>query len=273
MIEGLLPHPNPSTAKMPRHDPAYPRLHEKVAVITGAGTGIGRAIARLFSEEGAKVAIGYNRSEKEAKQLAWDLARKGGKAFAAKVDVSDSHDVRGFVRRTLKEFRRIDVLVNNAGIIFRRQFLDSTEEEWDKTIATNLKGVYLCCKEVAPIMLRQRRGKIVNISSISGLAAPPSALMVPDYVASKAGVVGLTRALAVALAPHINVNAICPGAIDTDMIRTMTERALKARIAETPSGRLGRPEEIAKAVLFLSTEESDYVTGEVLLVSGGRTMG
>jgi 3-oxoacyl-[acyl-carrier protein] reductase len=248
-------------------------LAGNVAIITGAATGIGKATARLFSAEGAKVVLGYNRSEGDALLLEKELTRKGGGAIAAKVDVSDSYDVKQFVRTAIQEFGRVDVWVNNAGIIFRKRFMDSTEEEWDKTIDTNLKGVYLCCKEVAPIMLRQKHGKIVNISSISGLAAPPTALMVPDYAASKAGIVGLTRALAVALAPHINVNAVCPGAIETDMIRTMTPTSLKARVAETLAGRLGKPQEIASAVLFLSTSESDYVTGEVLLVSGGRTMG
>jgi 3-oxoacyl-[acyl-carrier protein] reductase len=176
------------------------------------------------------------------------------------------------VEATIAKFGRVDILVNNAGIIFRKRILESTEEEWDRTLDVNLKSVYLCSKAVAPIMIGQKRGKIVNISSISGVNSPPSAVEVPDYTASKAGVIGLTRALAVDLAPTINVNVVCPGAIETDMLAQMSEQARSGRMAETPLKRFGRPEEIAAAVLYLASDDSDFVTGETLVVSGGRPL-
>jgi len=166
---------------------------------------------------------------------------------------------------------RIDVLVNNAGILIPKDFLSSTEEEFDRIIDVNLKGTFFCCKEVAPIMSEQKKGSIINIASISGLAQP-SALAYPNYVASKAGVIGLTRALAVKLAPHVRVNAVSPGAIETDMIASLPEEKKKNMAAEAFVKRLGRPDEIASACVFLASDESDFVTGEILTVSGGRGM-
>ena len=249
------------------------RLQGKVAIITGAGRGIGRGIAKLFAEEGAKVVINYNRSSKAAKELCDEIRRDGRSCLLVKGDVSKSIDVRNIVSATLQKFGRIDILVNNAGLIIRKNFLESTEEEWDRTIDTNLKGVYLCSRQVAPIMLKQKRGKIVNISSVSGMHGPTSSLMVADYVASKAGVIGLTRSLAVNLAPYVNVNAVCPGAIETDMLESIPEQARRSRMEETPLKRFGSPEEIAAAVLFLASDESDFITGEALVVSGGRPTG
>lgn len=248
------------------------RLKGKVAIVTGASRGIGRAISKRLADEGAKVVINYNSSEKEAEDLHLEIASSGGESVTFKGDVSNSKDVARMVDATMAKFGRIDILVNNAGIIFRKKILESVEEEWDRTIDVNLKSVYLCSKAVAPVMIQQKRGKIVNVSSISGLNAPASALEIPDYTASKAGVVGLTKALALNLAPAINVNVVCPGATETDMLRQMSDSARTARIAETPLGRLGRPEEVADAVLFLASDDSDFVTGETLVVSGGRSM-
>ena len=170
-----------------------------------------------------------------------------------------------------EQFDRIDVLVNNAGILIAKDFLSSTEEEFDKIIAVNLKGTFFCCKEVTPIMLEQKKGSIINISSISGLAQP-SALAYPNYVASKAGVVGVTRALAVRLAPFVRVNTVAPGAIATDMIEYLPEEKKKNMVAEAFLKRVGRPDEIASACIFLASDESDFVTGEILTVGGGRAM-
>jgi len=200
------------------------------------------------------------------------LSEKGAEAVVVRGDVSNSRDVTSLVEDTLSTFGRIDILVNNAGIIFRKKILDSVEAEWDRTMDVNLKGVYLCSKAVAPVMLRQGGGKIVNISSISGLNAPASALEIPDYAASKAGVIGLTRAMALNLAPTINVNVVCPGATETEMFGTMTEEGKKLRLAETPLGRFGKPEEIAEAVAFLASDASSFITGETLVVSGGRPL-
>jgi len=248
------------------------RLKGRVAIVTGASRGIGRATARRLAEEGAKVVINYSASAKEAEDLQREIAEGGGESITFKGDVSNSEDVKRLVEATVSKFGRIDVLVNNAGIVFRKKILESTEEEWDRTMDVNLKSVYLCSKAVAPIMIAQKHGKIVNVSSISGINGPASAVEVPDYTASKAGVIGLTRALAVDLAPMINVNVVCPGAVETDMLATMSEQARTARIAETPLRRFGKPDEIAAAVLFLASDDSDFVTGETLVVSGGRPL-
>ncbi|HXQ93500.1 MAG TPA: SDR family oxidoreductase [Nitrososphaerales archaeon] len=193
------------------------------------------------------------------------------KGFLSKGDVSKIGDIKTMVYDAREKMGRIDVLVNNAGILIPKDFLSSTEEEFDRIIDVNLKGTFFCCKEVAPIMSEQKKGSIINIASISGLAQP-SALAYPNYVASKAGVIGLTRALAVKLAPHVRVNAVSPGAIETDMIASLPEEKKKNMAAEAFVKRLGRPDEIASACVFLASDESDFVTGEILTVSGGRGM-
>ncbi len=247
------------------------RLKGKVAIVTGAGRGIGNAIAQIFAQEGAKVVLNYNRSEKEASSLADDIRRKGGEVLLMKADVSKTDDVKNMVQKAIAKFGRIDILVNNAGMLFPAAFMDSTEEMWDKTIDVNLKGAYLCSKEVAPIMLNQKKGKIVNISSVCGLAQK-SALGNTPYAVSKAGVIGLTRSLAVNLGPTINVNAICPGVIDTDMVAFFTPERKKMIVEETLLKRIGKPEDVAKAALFLASDESDFITGEIVTVGGGRGM-
>lgn len=248
------------------------KLDGKIALVTGASRGIGRAIAKLFAEEGAKVVINYNSSDREALNLADQIKKNGGEAIALKADVSKTNEVRNMISATVDRFGRIDILVNNAGILIASRFLDSTEDMWERTLAVNLKGAYLCSKEVAPIMLKQRKGKIINISSNSGLAHT-SAVGNTPYTVSKAGLIGLTRSLAVNLAPNINVNAICPGWIETNMA-AQEENAQANRknlvIEESLLKRIGKPEEIANAALFLASDASDFVTGEMLTVSGGR---
>jgi 3-oxoacyl-[acyl-carrier protein] reductase len=247
------------------------RLKGKVVLVTGAGRGIGRAIAKLFALEGAKVVINYSKSESEAASLAKEIEEIGGETLLVKADVSKTDQVKEMVKKVIDRFGRIDVLVNNAGVLFPAGFLDSTEEMWNRTIDVNLKGAYLCSKEVAPIMLSQRKGKIINIASVCGLAQH-SALGNTPYAVSKAGVIGLTRSLAVNLGPYINVNAIAPGVIDTDMVSFFTPERKRMIIEETLLKRVGRPEEVAKVALFLASEESDFITGEVITVSGGRGM-
>jgi 3-oxoacyl-[acyl-carrier protein] reductase len=246
-------------------------LQNKVAVVTGASRGIGRAISKKFAEEGASVVVNYNKSEKEASSLLKEIERNGGKGIIAKADVSKAVDVKSLIQNSLAAFRRIDVLVNNAGIHYPVDIFDHSEEMWDQTIDTNLKGAYMCCKEVAPVMLKQEKGKIINISSNSGMYFP-SAMRFAEYVASKAGMNGLTKALALRFGPYITVNAICPGAIVTEMTSFRDSQANKALIEETPLKRLGTVEDVANAALFLASDLSDFITGELMLVAGGRGM-
>jgi len=247
------------------------RLKNKVAIVTGAGRGIGRTIVMIFAQEGAKVVVNYNRSQKEASMVVEEIRKMGGEALMIRADVSKADEVKSMVQRTVEHFGRVDILVNNAGIMIPSSFLESTEENWDQTMDVNLKGAYLCCREVAPIMLKQNKGKIINISSISGLFER-SAVACVDYVVSKAGMIGLTRALAVHLGPAINVNAICPGTVETDIVASLDPETKKLMRDESLLKRLGKPEEIAYTALFLASDESDFITGEILTVAGGRGM-
>jgi 3-oxoacyl-[acyl-carrier protein] reductase len=247
------------------------RLQDKVAIVTGASRGIGKAISELYVKEGAKITINYNKSEKEALLIAEELEKTSKDILVVKTDVSNVNEVKEMVQRTVERFGRIDILVNNAGIMIPEIFVESTEDTWNKTMDVNLKGAYLCAREVAPLMLKQEMGKIINISSIVGLSEK-SALRNTAYVASKAGMLGLTRSLAVNLGPKINVNAICPGLTDTDMAAALGPEKIKANIEEALLKRSGKPEDIANAALFLASDESDYITGEIFTVSGGRAM-
>jgi 3-oxoacyl-[acyl-carrier protein] reductase len=247
------------------------RLKGKVAIITGASRGIGSAIAKRFANEGAKVVINYNLSGEKASSLAEEIKKNGGEAIVIKTDVSKPDEVKELVKKTVDKYGTVDILVNNAGVLFEKTFLDAPQDVWDKTIDINLKGAYLCSKEVAPIMLKQKRGKIINISSNSGLYHP-SAMTLVEYVASKAGMNGLTKALALKLGPYIHVNAICPGWIKTEMVASVDAELEKKIIAETAMKRPGTPEDVANAAVYLASDESDYVTGELHLVAGGRGM-
>jgi 3-oxoacyl-[acyl-carrier protein] reductase len=218
------------------------RLDGKVAIVTGSSRGIGKAIAERFAAEGAKVTVNWVGKEREAQAVVDSINKSGGEALSVRADVSKSSDVKGLVRATLDKFGRVDILVNNAGVMFTKSVLDTTEEEWDRTIDVNLKGAYLCSKEVAPVMLRQEAGKIIMMSSNSGLYHP-SAMRFTEYVTSKAGMNGLTKALALALGPHITVNAICPGWIKTDMIADTDPEIIIAgaqRYAQAEQMRLAR---------------------------------
>jgi 3-oxoacyl-[acyl-carrier protein] reductase len=247
------------------------RLKDRVAIVTGASRGIGRSIAQTFAQEGAKIAVNYVTSEKEAKQLEEEINKQGGQAFHLKADVSKASDVKQLVKATLDRFGRIDILVNNAGVLFPEDFLAADESVWDKTMDINLKGAYLCSREVAPVMLNQKKGKIINISSNSGLYHP-SAMRYVEYVTSKAGMNGLTKALALRLGPYVTVNAICPGYIKTEMVAHNDPEVEKRLIDETALHRFGKPEEVAAAAVFLASDEADFITGELLIVAGGRGM-
>jgi 3-oxoacyl-[acyl-carrier protein] reductase len=243
------------------------KLEDNVAIVTGASRGIGKSIAKTFAAEGASVVVNYNSSEHEAATLANELNH----AIHVKADVAKLDDVQRLVKTTVDHFGRINILVNNAGVMFTEDFLNTKEEMWDRTIDVNLKGAYLCCKEVAPIMMKQKRGRIINISSNSGLYHP-SAMRYVEYVTSKAGMNGLTKALALRLGPYITVNAICPGYIKTEMVSHNDPQTEKMLLDETALKRFGTPEEVANAAVFLASADADFITGELLIVAGGRGM-
>ena len=247
------------------------RLAGKVAIVTGSSRGIGLAIAQRFADEGAAVTVNYVSRELEAAAAVRAIEEAGGGALAVQADVSRIGDVHRLVRATMDRFGRIDILVNNAGIMVTEGVLDTTEDDWDRTIDINLKGAYLCSKEVAPIMMEQQTGTVINISSNSGLYHP-SAMRFTEYVTSKAGMNGLTKALALALGPHIRVNAICPGWIRTDMTEEIDPEVHEQILAETALARWGTPEDVAASAAFLASDDAAFITGELLIVAGGRGM-
>jgi 3-oxoacyl-[acyl-carrier protein] reductase len=247
------------------------RLAGRVAIVTGSSRGIGKAIALRFADEGAKVVVNWVGGERAASNVVDEITKKGGEALSVRGDVSLRADVRNLVQSAIDRFGQIDVLVNNAGVMVTTGVLETTEDDWDRTIDINLKGAYLCSKEVAPIMIAQKFGRIINISSNSGLYHP-SAMRWTEYVVSKAGMNGLTKAMALALGPHVTVNAVCPGWIKTDMVEG-TDPAVERRILdETALGRWGTPEEVAASAAFLASHDADFITGELLIVAGGRGM-
>ena len=247
------------------------RLKDQVAIVTGASRGIGKSVAEVFAQEGAKLVINYKASESGASAVVNEIRKKGGQAIHVKADVSKVEDVKRLVKTTVDNFGRIDILVNNAGVMFVDDFFEATEDTWDKTMDINLKGAYLCSKEVAPIMLKQRRGKIIMMSSNSGLYHP-SAMRFVEYVTSKAGMNGLTKALALRLGPYITVNAICPGYIKTEMVAHNDPETERRLIEETALRRFGTPEEVASSAVFLASSEAEFITGELIIVAGGRGM-
>ena len=246
------------------------RFQEQVAVITGAARGIGRAIALAFAGEGAKVALVDINSEL-LERLREEIVRQGGEALSVPCDISKSSDVKEMANQVLNTFGRIDVLVNNAGIIRRGTIETVTEEDWDRVIAINLKGTFNCCKAVVEPMKRQGGGKIVNVSSISGKTGDITSA--PGYGSSKAGGDALMKTLARQLAPYgIRANAVAPHAIETEMSAQWSEERRREIIAAIPLGRLGRPEDVAQAVLFLASDAASFITGEILDVNGGALM-
>ena len=246
-------------------------LQGKTAIITGASRGIGRAIATLFAREGARVVVNYSSSKTEASNVVKTIRESGGDAIDVQSNVSDSSDVKRMIETAMRTYGRVDILVNNAGVHIDKDFLEISEDEWDRTIDVNLKGAYLCSKEVVPIMLKQKYGRIINMSSNSGLYHPSSMRLI-EYVASKSGMNGLTKALALRLGPFITVNAICPGFIETELVEETDPQIKKLILDETTLKRPGTPEDIAGSALFLVSPSADFITGELLIVAGGRGM-
>ncbi len=247
-------------------------LKNKVAVITGSRRGIGRGIAEVFAKAGADVVIS-DVDQKESEQTARQIAAKYKvKALAIRCDVSKKSDVDSLLRQTVKKFKKVDILVNNAGIFFQKSLLDYKEEDWDKMVDINLKSIYLCSQAAARYMIPMKKGKIINIASIAGIIGYPGAAA---YCASKGGIINLTKELALELAAYkINVNAIAPGAIDTPMTAFLknNKKILQQTLANIPLKRMGKPEEIGYAALFLASEEAGYVTGQTVVVDGGWTI-
>ncbi len=245
-------------------------LIDKVAIVTGAGRGIGKAIAISLALEGANVIVN-DIDIQTAKKVAKEIKSLDQQALAIQVDVSDSKEVNRMVQLILKKFKRVDILVNNAAIIKRGLIEDLAEEDWDRVIDVNLKGAFNCMKAVVGIMKKQRYGKIVNISSIAGKIGDLASA--PCYGASKAGMTCLAKSLARELASYnINVNVVAPHAIETDMSREWSEEKRKSIIADIPLARLGEPEDVAEAVAFLVSDKAKFITGEVLDVNGGCLM-
>ncbi len=246
------------------------KLKDRVAIITGGGRGIGKAIALAFVREGARLAVvDVDKGVLEAARN--EIKKNKEEVIAIPCDITKSVEVKAMVNQVQKAFGRIDILVNNAGIIRRGSIETVTEEDWDQVIDVNLKGTFNCSKAIVEIMKQQRYGKIVNVSSIAGKMGDITSA--PGYGPSKAGVDALTKTLARQLAPYgINVNAVSPHAIETEMSAQWSEERRREIIASIPLDRLGKPEDVAEAVLFLVSDEASFITGEILDVNGGALM-
>ncbi|WP_394120555.1 3-oxoacyl-[acyl-carrier-protein] reductase [Planococcus donghaensis] len=246
------------------------KLTGKTAIITGASRGIGAEIARKFAADGAKVVVNYSGSQEKAEAVVAEIQRNGGEAIAVKANVSDAESVKAMVDETMKTFGSVDILVNNAGITRDNLMMRMKDDEWDDVINTNLKGVFVCTKAVTRQMMKQRAGRIINIASIVGVMGNAGQA---NYVASKAGVIGLTKTTARELATRgITANAVAPGFITTDMTDQLTEEVQKAMLGQIPLGRFGAPEDVAKAALFLASDDASYMTGQTLHLDGGMVM-
>lgn len=245
-------------------------LTGKVALVTGASRGIGRAIALCLAEAGADVAVNYAGNEQAAAEVVQQIEAMGRKVAMMRADVSKAQEADQLVKDTLEQLGKLDILVNNAGITRDNLIMRMKEEEFDTVIATNLKGVFNCVKAATRPMMKQRSGRIINISSVVGVLGNPGQA---NYVAAKAGVIGLTKAAARELASRgITVNAVAPGFIETDMTDQLPEDVKAKMLEDIPLAKLGQPEDVAKTVLFLASADSSYMTGQTLHVDGGMYM-
>jgi NAD(P)-dependent dehydrogenase (short-subunit alcohol dehydrogenase family) len=249
------------------------KLKDKVSIITGAGRGIGRAIALGFAKEGARTVL-VSRTEKELNEVANEVEKLGSECLVVNTDVSVPQEIDRLVEKTLAEYGTIDVLVNNAAKSIIKPIVDCTLEDWDSVINTNLRGLWYLTKVVSKTMIEKKSGKIINIASITGVVGFPDQSI---YAAAKGGVVNLTRELGIELAPYgINVNVICPGITDTPLVRSLgfspeEKENIESLLKDIPANRIARPEDIARPVVFLASDDANYVCGAILMVDGGWT--
>lgn len=245
-------------------------LAGRIALVTGASRGIGRGIAKKLASLGAIVLVNYNGSEEKARAVAAEIVKGGGQAQCVGCDVSDFAACGSMIEEIIKEYGRVDILVNNAGVTRDNLIMRMSEEDYDRVLDTNLKGAFNTIRHLSKHFLKQRSGKIVNISSVSGVLGNAGQA---NYSASKAGLIGLTKSVARELASRgVCVNAVAPGFIDTDMTQALSEKAREAGVAAVPMGKMGSVEDIAETVAFLAGDRSNYITGQVICVDGGMAI-
>ncbi len=245
-------------------------LDGKTALVTGASRGIGRAVALRLAEEGARVAINYAGNVKAAEEVKAAIEAAGGTAMLCRADIADSAAVEAMVDSVVKAFGAIDILVNNAGITRDTLLMRMKDEDFERVLDTNLKGVFYCTKAVSKLMMKKRAGRIVNMSSVVGLVGNAGQT---NYAAAKAGVIGFSKSAAKELASRgITVNVVAPGFIGTDMTAGLSEAVKEKALADIPLGKMGEPKDVANAVLFLASDQASYITGQVVNVDGGMVM-
>lgn len=243
------------------------RFENKIVLVTGAGRGIGASIAKRFASEGAEVIVNYSGNDEAAQKTVDEITATGGQAQKYKCSVNDSESVKVMIDEIIKEFGRIDILVNNAGITKDGLMLRMTDEDFDRVIDVNLKGTFNCTKYVSKYMLKQKLGKIINISSVVGLSGNAGQV---NYSASKAGIIGITKSAAKELSSRgITVNAVAPGYVDTDMTKVLSDNIRNEILKNIPLQRMGNVEDISNCVAFLASEDASYITGQVISVDGG----
>lgn len=246
------------------------KLTGKTAIVTGGARGIGRAIAMTLAAAGANIVINYSSSSKAADEVVEEARKLGVRALAFKADVSKDEEIENLVKQVLNDFGSIDILVNNAGITRDNLLIRMSEKDFMDVIDTNLKGAFICTKHVSKVMMKQRTGKIINIASVVGVMGNAGQ---SNYSASKAGLIGFTKSIAKEIAKRgINVNAVAPGYIQTDMTASLPDKIKEEFLNGIPLSRAGMPQDVANAVLFLSSEYSDYITGQVINIDGGMVM-
>ena len=245
-------------------------LENKVALVTGASRGIGRAVAKELADKGAFVIVNYNGSKEAAEKVAGEIRESGGSAVTFQCDVAEYAACRQMIETVLETYGRIDILVNNAGITRDNLLMKMSEEEFDAVLDTNLKGTFHTMRLVSRAMLKQRGGRIINMTSVVGVAGNAGQA---NYAASKAGVIGMTKTAAKELAARgVTVNAVAPGFIETDMTEALKDSVREQAVSKIPAGKMGKPEDVAKLTGFLSSDEAGYITGQVIHVDGGMVM-